>query len=272
MRKLAFAASALLALASQAAAADLPSRKDEPTLVLAPAPSDWRFEATINGWTPSLLVNTGVGRLPTASASIGFFTLLKHLYGNVPVSFVARNDNFITGLDLYWVRLGANAHFNVLPGSPFGGVNAGLTLGETILTGFGGVKLPVGPSNLNLYAILGVRYFNLNESLGLGAPVLGFARNYSLTKNWVDPIVGLAGRYKIDDKWFVDGEADIGGVGGSATWQTFAAVGYNWTASISSTLCFRALYTYDKQYNNDGGSFRIQETQYGPQATVSYRF
>lgn len=72
-------------------AADLPAFKDAPAPVLAPAPSDWRFEVTINGWAPSMISDTGVHRFPTASADVGFFTLLDHLYFNLPVSFVARN-------------------------------------------------------------------------------------------------------------------------------------------------------------------------------------
>ncbi len=270
MRKFALAATALFALAGQAAAADLPSVKDAP--VFAPLPSGWVFEATMNGFMPSLLVNTGFGNLPNTSANIGFFKLLDHIYGVAMGSFVARNDNFIAGVDLLWFRGGVNAHFDVAPGSPFGGVNAGLTLGQTILTGFGGARLPIGSPNFNLYAIAGVRYFSLAESLGLGAPVLGFARNFSLTKDWGEPIVGMAMRYKIDDKWFLDGEADIGGVNSSATWQAFGALGYNWTPSISSTLGFRALYTYDQQYNDFGGNFRIHQTLLGPQAAISYKF
>jgi hypothetical protein len=266
MRLLSAAAvAASLAIAGQAVAADLPSYKD------APAP-DWRFEASINGWMPSLLVNTGYGQLPAASASIGFWTLLDHLYGNIPVSFTARNDNFIGSLDLYWVRLGANAHFNVLPASPFNGVNVSLTLGETILTGYGGVRLPIGDPSFKLYGIVGVRYVNLNEKFGLGVPVLGFSQNATLTKNWADPIAGFVLRHQFDDRWFVDGELDIGGTGGSATWQAFGAVGYNWTPAISSTLGFRALYLYSQQNNDYGGSFRMHETMYGPQTTITYKF
>ena len=128
-----FASKALIALglmsSAPALAADLPSVKEAPVFTLAPAPSDWRFEASINGLLPSLLVNTGFARLPSTTASLGFWTLLSTSTA-IPGSFTARNDNYITGLDLYWVRLGANAHFNVLPGSPFGGVNAGLTIGR----------------------------------------------------------------------------------------------------------------------------------------------
>ena len=272
MRKFALAATALFALAGQAAAADLPSQKEEPILAPIPAPNDWRFEATINGWSPSLFVNTGFGRFPGSSANVGFWKLLAHVYGIAPVTFTARNDNFITGLDLLWFRAGVNAHFNVLPDSPFGGVNAGLTIGETILTGFGGVKIPFGSPNFSLYGIVGARFVNLNESLGLGVPVVGFARNASVTKDWADPIAGLVMRNKFDDKWFVDGEVDVGGTGGSATWQFFGALGYNWTPSISSTLGFRALYLYDQQFNNFGGSFRIHESLLGPQSTITYKF
>jgi hypothetical protein len=271
MRLLSAAAlAASVMIAGQAVAADLHAYKDAPA-PLAPAP-DWRFEATINGWAPSLLVNTGYGRLPSASGDIGFWTLLDHLYANIPVSFTARNDNFIGGLDLYWVRLGANAHFNVAPGDPFTGVNVSLTLGETILTGFGGAKIPFGSPNFSLFGIVGVRYVNLNETFGLGVPVIGFARNATLTRNWADPIAGLVLRNKFDDQWFFDGELDFGGTGGSATWQAFGALGYNWTPAISSTVGFRALYLYSQQYNDYGGSFRIHETLYGPQSTITYKF
>ena len=261
-----------LALSAPALAADLPSFKYAPEASAAPAPGGWRFEATINGWSPSLQVNTGYGQMPSASSNVGFFTLLRHLYGNVPVSFTARNDNFITGLDLYWVRLGVNAHFNVLPGSPFGGVNASLTLGETILTGFGGVKIPFGSPDFSLYAIAGARFVNLNESFGLGIPVVGFDQHATLTRNWATPIAGLVLRNKFDDKWYADGEVDVGGTGGSATYQFFGAVGYNLTPSIATTLGFRALYLYNQQYNDFGGSFRMHQTMLGPQATVTYKF
>ena len=56
------------------------------------------------------------------------------------------------------------------------------------------------------------------------------------------------------------------------TWQFVGAVGSNWTPSISSTLGFRALSLYNQQYNDYGGSFRIHETLYGPQSTITYTF
>src|SRR5271166_287611 len=76
MRKCALADTSFFALAGQAAAADLRSQKDETIFAPARAPNDWRFEATINGWMPSVFVNTAFANRPSASADVGFFKLL----------------------------------------------------------------------------------------------------------------------------------------------------------------------------------------------------
>jgi hypothetical protein len=241
-----------------------------PTPAPPAAPKDWQFELTLDGWAPSLASNVGVLNFPTASANVGFFTLLDHLQGLFPGSFVAYNNNFILGADVFWYRLGASAAFG--PGV-FGGVNASETLNETFATAYGGVRLPIASPNLSVYGIIGARYFNLNASLTLNAPVVGFSRSVSQGKDWVDEIVGLTARYRIDDKWFLKFEADGGGYSGSGTWQVFPAVGYNWNPSITTSLGFRALYAYEQTPARIGnGSFRFQETMYGPELDVSYNF
>ena len=131
---------------------------------------------------------------------------------------------------------------------------------------------PAQISDLSLYAIAGARYFNLNAKLGLGVPVIGFGLSESRDKDWVDPIVGLNAHDVINDKWFVNAEADIGGYNQSVTWQAFGAVGYNWTPAISTTVGFRALYVYYQKANANNGGLRFQETILGPQATISYAF
>ena len=37
--------------------------------------------------------------------------------------------------------------------------------------------------------------------------------SYSVPVQWVDPIVGVAGRYDFSDRWSLEGRADIGGFG-----------------------------------------------------------
>ncbi|MDI9847117.1 hypothetical protein QM467_03460 [Rhodoblastus sp. 17X3] len=264
---------AMLATSAPALAADLPSVKEAPAPVLAPIPSGWRFEATVNGWAPSIISNVGVAGFPTSSVDVGFFKILSKLNGVVPLSLIARNDTFIAGVDLYWSALSAGASFRGPAAlTTFGGVNANLHTAMTILTGFGGVRLPLQIANLNFYGIAGARYFGVNNTLGLSAPVAGYGLSATQGKDWVDPIIGFASRYVINEKWFVDAEADIGGYNKSVTWQTFAAVGYNWTQNISSTVGFRALYVDYEKANNFNGSFRFQQTLLGPQATIIYAF
>ena len=90
-----------------------------------------------------------------------------------------------------------------------------------------------------------------NSSLWLRASYLG-------NKDWIDPVIGLAARYKVDDKWSIDAQADIGGLSNSATGQALGSVGYNWTKNISTMVGYRVMYAYDKDENARGGTFRLQ--------------
>ena len=123
-------------------------------------------------------------------------------------------------------------------------MNAGLTLNETLATAYGGVRIPTANPDWSVYAILGARYFNVNGSLELQVPFGGYSRFASQGKDWVDEIVGLKARHRIDDKWFLDFEGDMGGYHGSATAQGYGAIGYKWNQSLTTSLGYRVLYAY----------------------------
>jgi hypothetical protein len=270
-----FAATILaIALASSAPvlAADLPSPAPPPPPL--PAANAWHFEATVDGWAPSVSASVGVLRFPTTSVQANVFQLLQHLEGIVPLSFVAYNDNFILGADLFWVRAGLSSTFGGLPGpGNFGGVNASVTLSQTIATGYGGVRLPIASPALSVFGILGARFFDVSNSVTLQTPVIGFSRSASQSKDWADPIIGIYARYRIDDKWFVNLQADGGGYSGSATWQVYPSVGYRWNPSFTTTLGYRALYIYEQSAASIGnGSFRFHETLYGPEVNLTLNF
>jgi hypothetical protein len=108
-------------------------------------------------------------------------------------------------------------------------------LTEGITTAFGGVRIPVGPPNLSLYGTVGVRYIYSGTKLSITGP-LGVGTTQSVYKNWVDPVAGIAGQYKFDDRLFMNTLFDFGGWSDSATGQGLASVGYNWTQNIATTL------------------------------------
>jgi hypothetical protein len=257
------------AAAADMPAPDLPTKK--PTVVAPALPSSWRFEITGYGWGTDLSGQSGVGPFPSSPFFINFLKLLEHFQGGLMTAFVARNDNFIAGLDVILARIGAGTNFNN-PTSALYGDHATLTETEAILTAFGGVRIPVGPPNLALYGTLGARYFYMHTALDLSFPVTGFEPHFGLTKNWADPVAGLTAHYTINDKWFVNFLADMGGLDNSATGQVLGSVGYNWTSSISTTLGYRALYIYERDISGPLRDFRYQGWMYGPFAGFKYSF
>jgi hypothetical protein len=263
--------------AATASAADLPTKKPAPAPIPEPPlPSTWHFEITGYGWATSVTGNTGFGALPTVPYFARFTTLLEHFQGGLMGAIVARNDTFILGLDSIWSKIGGGGTIKNTNTALFGGqVNLDLT--EGITTGFGGVRLPVGPPNLSLYGTVGARYIYSGTKLSITGPVGIIGTTQSAYKNWVNPVGGIAGQYKFDDRWFMNTLFDFGGWSKSATGQGLASVGYNWTSSIATTLGYRVLYIYEKQdtgYNLafEPRSFRYQQWMYGPFAGFKYSF
>ena len=155
----------------------------------------------------------------------------------------------------------------------FGGVNAGVVLNQTVASAYGGVRIPTPSPDWSIYGILGARYFNLNNTINLQVPVAGFNRSTSQGKDWADEIVGEKARHRIDDKWFLDFQFDAGGYSGSATAQAYGMVGYKWNQSLTTSAGFRVFYAYYQTAANSGnGSFRFQQTLWGPELDVTYTF
>jgi hypothetical protein len=257
--------------AAPTVAADLSTKKPSPAPAPIPPLSDWHFDLTLYGWGLNLTGNTGFGPFPTSPYFVSFDDLLRHLDFVLMGRFIARNDTFIGGLDLIWAKVGTGTTFRN-PTSPLFGVGADLSLNVALATGFGGVRIPMGPPNLSLYGVVGARDVNLGDRLTLTTPVFGFSHTSSVTKDWADPIAGVAANYRVDDKWFLNAYVDAGGLNNSATSQGLAEVGYNWTSSIATTLGYRVVYLYDKQNNAGNGSFRFQSWIYGPTAGFRYSF
>jgi hypothetical protein len=260
-----------------ALAADLPTEKPPPAPLPEPAlPSTWRFEITGYGWAPSILGNSGLGSFPTLSFHADFLKLLEHLQGGLMGAIVARNDQFIVGLDAIGVKIGGGGTIRN-PNNPLFGGQTDLTLTEGIVTGFGGLRIPIGPPNLELYGTVGARYFYSGTKLTITGPLGIISANPSVNKDWIDPVAGATAHYRIDDRWFINALADLGGWSDSATGQALASVGYNWTPSIATTLGYRVLYTYEKQntgvdFNFQPRRFLYQAWMYGPFAGFKYSF
>ena len=258
--------------AGGATAADLPTKKPAPVL----QPSPWRFEITGYGWGTSLAGAAGFGTLPTTPYYASFGKVIEHFQAGVMGAAVARNGTFIFGLDGIWSKIGGDGTVKVKR-LPAGAAGVDLTLTEGVVTGFTGVRIPVGPPNLELYGTVGARYVNSGTKLRLTTP-LGFSTTESVDKGWVDPIGGFVANYRFDDRWFMNVLGDLGGWSDSATGQALASVGYNWTSNFATTLGYRVMYNYEKQNTGfnvatfEPRSFRYQQWMYGPFVGFKYSF
>ena len=189
-------------------------------------------------------------------------------------SVVARNGTYILGLDTIWSRIGGSGTVRVKD-APF---KNSLTVKEEIVTAFGGLRIPIGPPNFELYGTVGARYMYSSTKLTVTGPFGFLGTNQSVTKDWVDPVAGFAAQYRFDDRWFMNVLGDLGGWSDSATGQALASVGYNWTQNWSTTLGYRVLYTYEKRDTGfnyllfEPRSFRYQQWLYGPFVGVKFSF
>lgn len=239
---------------------------------LAPAPAEpaapitltdqWKFQLTAYGWATALNGDVGIRGLPPVSVDVTFADILKNLKGGFMGSFYASNGRWMVLTDLIWAKLSADATFGV------GGI-AKFTQTQAIASGIVGYRLPFGPENLNVSATAGVRYNYLKAEVDIRPGRIPISINRDASKSWVDPVVGLAMRYDFNESWFVNVLGDVGGfgVGSKFTTQGFAAVGYNWSKSISTSLGYRVIYTdYEK------GGFTYKVTQHGVFSGIAYHF
>jgi hypothetical protein len=96
-------------------------------------------------------------------------------------------------------------------------------------------------------------------------------RTFSLTERWVDPYIGIGGRYNLSKAFYLTGKVDVGGFGAGSdiSTQGSAALGCQITRNIYSELGFRYLYV---NYEDDGNRFLWKTVTYGPQITTGIIF
>jgi hypothetical protein len=94
-------------------------------------------------------------------------------------------------------------------------------------------------------------------------------RRISLTEQWLDPYIGLRGRYNFSEKCYFLARADVSpfDVGADFAWQASAGFGCQLTQRIYGELVYRIL---DVDYRHDG--FIYDNTTYGPEITLGMNF
>jgi outer membrane autotransporter protein len=97
-------------------------------------------------------------------------------------------------------------------------------------------------------------------------------RSFSFYDSWVDPLIGLRGRFNLNKAFYLTAETDVGGfgVGSDIAWQGYAALGCQITRSIYSEIGYR--YLYDDYRDESDNDFLYQLSLHGAQITVGLKF
>lgn len=113
----------------------------------------------------------------------------------------------------------------------------------------------------------GARYVSSRATISRAGPLVS-ARAES-SADWVDPVVGLRGRYAIADRTSIFGLVDMGGfgVGSEIAWEAMAGLGYDFTQRVSGELAFRYL-----RMDYDDGPVEQRLEMYGPLLGLSVKF
>jgi len=259
----------LLTCSQGVAAADmsLPSRDDDAAREISSGET-WEVQTTLYLWATALEASLGNGNLPNADIDVPFSEILQNLDGAVMADLFVKHGSWMFLGDIVWANLSTKSRLNV-GNSPTFKYDQQLL----ILSAIGGYELPLSIDKLDLSVTAGLRYQRLSSETTLQSGTFPVSVNRSRTHDWLDPTVGLALQYDINDRWTVNGLADIGGfgVGSQFTTQGFLAAKYNWTDRVSTALGYRALYT---NYESGSGTdrFDYEGTLHGPFMSFAISF
>lgn len=216
-RRLGAAAPALAALLACGLSA-APATAQE---AAAPSSDGWQFALTPYVWLPGLKTSVGTSQGTVnvdSSASDAISGLNMAFMG----AFEARKGRWGLLLDLIYADLSASQS------TPFGVLwdKANVDTRMTAFSVYAGYRVIENDKGW-LDVLLGGRFYSLDVDTAL-KPGLARGRNYDLSDDWADPLIGLRGRYAFNDTWFATASGDAGGFGGGSdeSWQAIATVGY----------------------------------------------
>ena len=219
---------------------------------------DWTHSVSVYGWFPALDSTIG-----TAFGDLDMSVSAKDLISNLDMAFMgayeANNGQWGFVGDLFYSDISSSK-----PG-PFGFASADLDLELTILSGFATYRISqTDTSIVDLYGGLRAYDMTVDGQFNGGAnPTFGGA------DTWVDPVIGIRGRWSLSEKWGFTALLDLGGfgIGSDMSGQFLGTFDY----AINDRWDFRFGYRYlaiDKPIG--GRDNRID--LHGPILGASYTF
>jgi opacity protein-like surface antigen len=217
------------------------------------APADTEFRVGIPGWMAGLSGDFGVRGFVT-DQDVKFADIFKRLDMIATGSLYARYHRWEISADGLYMRISDSAQ---LRGILFSSVRVALK--SAYAEGFVGYRvINCEQGYLSLQA--GARYNYMSADIDLrGAHLAG--RNGFASTDWVDPVIGAAGKVHVWKPVSLWAKGDIGGFGAASdfTWQVQGGVEIQMTRSIWTALGWRYM-----KFDYTSGGFTNKTALNGP--------
>jgi hypothetical protein len=202
---------------------------------------DWEFALTPYLWVSGLSGEVGIGGVDIP-VNVGFLDVLGVLKGVTMMEGSIRYKRIGVLADAVWVKVGQSQDQD---GFVFN--SAELSLGTAF--GTGAVFYRFEPkAGVKLDPYVGSRWWRVHPALKLSSDFENLGPfEADPVETWADFVVGARVRYDINEKWYVQGLADIGGGASKLAWQVFGLAGYRIKDWMGLEVGFRYLgVDYDK--------------------------
>jgi hypothetical protein len=228
-----------------------------------PTEKEWSFNLSIYGWATAIDGTISAGGR-SADVDIAFEDVLKHLDMTFMAAAELRYKRWGFIGDLIYARL----HDDIAP--PVGIVFSSTheVFKETIGTFLLSYRVvDAKPAYFDLFA--GARVYDFYSQIVLRPNLAGQGFKASGTDTWVDPVLGLRGRYYVSRAVFLNGYGDIGGFGAGSelSWQVLGGIGVQAARWCDIQLGYRAL-----GFEYDGARGKQEITTHGPIIGATIRF
>jgi hypothetical protein len=253
------AAAALVTIAN---AADLENTSPDE---MPPPPKKWEFILGAYGFVPWVTGNVGTGSVDTDLSLTGRDVLDALRFGVFLDAEALYDNRYSAVMDVSYANLGGATDTER-------GNRIRLSFSELIIEGHIGYRFVTQETSW-LEAYGGVRYWDVSQTLSLTGP-LGNTASGSAGDTWIDPIIGLRGRYGIAENWGVIGQGDIGGfgIGSDFSWRAQAGLQRQFQNGLAIELQYKALQADFDNGKSGSDRFVWDVIQHGPLARLSYRF
>ncbi|MFN4142143.1 hypothetical protein [Aestuariivirga sp.] len=233
--------------------------------VLPPeAESGWDFTVAAYLWASGINGETGVLDQPPEDIDASFSDILENLDFAAMGLAEARNGPFVLGMDLTYVKLGAET--GLPEGAPAEEID--ISVATWMVTGYAGYSI-VDAESFRLDLVGGARLWSLDTEFNYDGGALDGMTD-SDGASWVDPVVGAKMRLDLMPDVYVTAWGLVGGglsSGSELMWDVMAGAGYDFTDSFSLFAGYRAV---SVDYSDDGLVYDIVEQ--GPILAAAFRF